>query len=85
MQLKSNTMPIFSCICTHNVGERCIFNMSNIPPLSNFNNLQQNFIFVIQVNTFEVSQKSKYGPFFVHVKIRNLINIVNYVQVKFSR
>ena len=39
MHLKSNTMSIYSCICTHNVGEKCLFNMSNTPPLFNFNNL----------------------------------------------
>ena len=39
MYLKSNTMSIFSCICTHNVGKKCIFNMSNIPLLFIFNNL----------------------------------------------
>ena len=59
MHQKSNTMAMYSCICTHNVGEKCIFNMSNIPPLFNFKNLRHNFIYVIQVNIFEVSQKSK--------------------------
>ena len=59
MHQKSNTMAMYSCICTHNVAEKCIFNMSNIPPLFNFNNLRHNFIFAIQVNIFEVSQKSK--------------------------
>ena len=39
MHLKSNTMSIYSCICTHNVIEKCIFNKSNIPPLFNFINL----------------------------------------------
>ena len=39
MHLKSNTMSIYSCICTHNVIEKCIFNMSNIPTLLNVNNL----------------------------------------------
>ena len=24
MHLKSNTMSIYSCICTHNVGEKCV-------------------------------------------------------------
>ena len=33
--------------------------MSNIPPLFNFNNFQENFDFVIQVKIFKVSQKSK--------------------------
>ena len=32
VQLKSNTMSLYSCICTHSVGEKWIFNMSNIPP-----------------------------------------------------
>ena len=85
MQLKSNTMPIFSCICTHNVGEKSIFNMSNIPPLFNFDDLKHDFIFVVQVKIFEVSQKSKKVSFLVHVKIRNLINIINFRQVKFPR
>ena len=31
---------------------------------------------------FEVSQKFKKDPFLVHVKIKNLINIVNFRQVK---
>ena len=39
MHLKSNTMSIYSCICTHNVIEKCIFNKSNIPLLFNFINL----------------------------------------------
>ena len=39
MHLKGNTMSIYGCICTHNVGKNCIFNMPNIPPLFNFNNL----------------------------------------------
>ena len=85
MHLKSNTMSIYGCICTRNVGEKCIFNMSNIPPLFNFDDLKHNFIFVVQVKIFEVSQKSKKDPFLVHVKIRNLINIVNFRQVKFPR
>ena len=59
MDEKSNAMSIYSSICAHNVGPKCIFNMSNIPPLLNFNNLQHNFIFVIPVNVFEVPQKSK--------------------------
>ena len=57
--------------------------MSNIPPLFNVNNLSNYFISVVQVKIFEVSQKSKKDPFLVHVKIRNLINIVNFRQVKF--
>ena len=83
MHLKSNSMSIYSCICTHNVIEKCIINMSNIPPLFNVNNLSNYFISVVQVKIFEVSQKSKKDPFLVHVKIRNLINIVNFRQVKF--
>ena len=59
MHQKSNTMSMYNCICTHNVGEKCNLDMSNIPPLFNFNNLQHNFIFVIDVNIFEVSQKFK--------------------------
>ena len=39
MHLKSNIMSIYSCICTHNVIEKCFFNMSNIPPWLNVNNL----------------------------------------------
>ena len=39
MHLKSNIMSTYSCICTHNVIEICVFNMSNIPPLLNVNNL----------------------------------------------
>ena len=39
MHLKSNIMSIYSCICTHNVIEKCVFNMSNIPPWFNVNNL----------------------------------------------
>ena len=39
MLLKSNIMSIYSCIYTHNVIEKCVFNMSNIPPLLNVNNL----------------------------------------------
>ena len=81
--LKSNTMSIYSCICTHNVIEKCIFNKSNMPTLLNVNNLYHYFIFVVQVKIFKVSQKSKKYPFLVHVKIRNLINIVNFRQVKF--
>ena len=72
-------------MCTHNVGDKCIFNMSIIPPLLNLNNLQHDFIFVVQLKMFELSQKSKKDPFLVHVKIRNLINIVNFRQVKFPR
>ena len=37
--LKSNIMSIYSCICTYNVIEKCVFNMSNIPPWLNVNNL----------------------------------------------
>ena len=37
--LKSIIMSIYSCICTHNVIEKCFFNMSNIPPWLNVNNL----------------------------------------------
>ena len=59
MHQKINTMSIHSFICTHNVGKKCIFDMSNIPPLFNFNNFQENFDFVIQVKIFKVSQKSK--------------------------
>ena len=59
MHLKSNTMSIYSCICTHIVSGKCMFNMLNIPPLFNFDNLQHNFLFVIQVKIFEVSRKSK--------------------------
>ena len=55
MHQKGNTMAMYSCICTHNVGEKCIFNMSNIPPLFNFKNLRHNFIFVIQVNIFLIN------------------------------
>ena len=80
--LKSNTMSICSSICTHNVIEKCIFNISNIPPLFDFKTLQHYFIFVVQVKVFEVSQKSKKDPFLVHVKIRNLINFANFRQVK---
>ena len=57
--------------------------MSDIPPLFNVNNLSNYFISVVQVKIFEASQKSKKDPFLVHVKIRNLINIVNFRQVKF--
>ena len=39
MHLKSNIMSIKSCICTHNVIEKCVFNMSNISHLLNANNL----------------------------------------------
>ena len=39
MHLKSNTMSIYSCTCTHNLIEKCVFNMSNIPPWLNVNNL----------------------------------------------
>ena len=74
MHLKSNTMSIYSCICTHNVVEKCIFNMSNMPPLFALNNLQHNFIFLIQVKIFEASQKSKHDPFLVDAKIRNLVH-----------
>ena len=52
IHLKSNTMSIYSCICTHNVIEKCIFNMSNIPTLLNVNNLYHDFIFVVQVKIF---------------------------------
>ena len=31
VHLKSNTMPLYSYICTHSIGEKWIFNMSNIP------------------------------------------------------
>ena len=62
MHLKSNTMSIHSCICTHNVIEKCIFNKSNIPPFFNFSNLELYFIFIVEVKIFEVSQKSKKGP-----------------------
>ena len=83
MHLKSNIMSIYSCICTHNVIEKCFFNMSNIAPWLNVNNLKHYFIFVVQVKIFEVSEKTTNDPFLVHVKIRNLINIVNFRQVKF--
>ena len=83
MHLKSNIISIYSCICTQNVIEKCIINMGNIPPLFNGNNLEPYFIFVVQVKIFEVSQKSKKDPCLVHVKIRNLISIVNFRQVKF--
>ena len=85
MHLKGNTMSICSWICTHIVSEKCMFNMSNIPPLFIFNNLSLDFIFVVQLKIFEVSQKSKKYLFLVHVKIRNLINIVNFREVKFPR
>ena len=55
--------------------------MSNIPPLFNVNNLSNYFTCVVQVKIFEVSQKSKKDPFLVHVKIRKLINTVNFIQV----
>ena len=83
MHLKSNTMPIYNCISTQRVGEKCVFNMSNIPLLFNFNNLSNDFTFVVQVKIFEVSQKYQKYPLLVHVKITNLINIVNFRQVKF--
>ena len=59
VHLKSNTMSLYSSICTHSVGGECIFNTSNIPPLFNFHNLWHYFIFAVHVKIFEVSQKSK--------------------------
>ena len=38
-RLKSNIMSICSCICTHNVIEKCFLNISHMPPLLNVNNL----------------------------------------------
>ena len=63
MRLKSNNMSIYSSICTHNVIEKCMFNMSNISPLLNVKNLSRYFIFVVQVKIFEASKKSKKVPF----------------------
>ena len=59
--------------------------MPNISLLFTLNNLQHNFIFLIQVKIFEVSLKSKYDPFLVDAKIRNFINMVNFRQIKFPR
>ena len=32
VHLESNAMSLYNYICTHSVGEKWIFNMSNIPP-----------------------------------------------------